>query len=190
MDAFIGEIRAFPYFYVPEGWLSCDGSKLQINLNQALYSILGLYYGGNQQQGYFNVPNLQGQVAVGVNSSDSDFYAPGKTGGNNLATLSVNQIPPHLHDVNAITHAASQVSFITNQPSNAVCLTNTTTKPASGTPLVVRTYSNGPLQQQNQTYLAPASIGLMGGNTAHENRQPYLTFWYCICNSGDYPIRP
>ena len=31
MDPFLGEIRLFPYSYVPKEWAVCDGSTLQIN---------------------------------------------------------------------------------------------------------------------------------------------------------------
>jgi len=47
MDPFLGEIRLFPYSYVPKGWAACDGSTLQINQNQALFALLGTVFGGD-----------------------------------------------------------------------------------------------------------------------------------------------
>lgn len=59
MDSYLGEIRAFPYSFIPEYWIFCDGRVLMISEFAALYSLLGTRFGGN---GYttFAVPDLQG----------------------------------------------------------------------------------------------------------------------------------
>jgi hypothetical protein len=36
----------------------------------------------------------------------------------------------------------------------------------------------------NETALHPKSVSMSGGNQAHDNRQPYLTFNFCIALSG------
>ena len=41
MDAFIGEIRLFPYNFVPQDWAICDGTALNIQQNPALFSVIG-----------------------------------------------------------------------------------------------------------------------------------------------------
>lgn len=190
MDAFIGEIRAFPYSYVPEGWNACDGSALQIASNQALYSVIGMNYGGSIQQGYFNLPNLQGQVAVGVDQNDHQFSVVGSKLGSERETLTTAQIPYHSHSIKGMLHSSALNNSITNQPSSSVFLTNANSKPSSGTPLVIRTYSSGPITVKGATQMASTTIGPIGGGGAHENRQPYLTLLYCICLFGEYPKRP
>ncbi len=57
MEAFVGMIALFPYDFVPEGWIACDGSLVSVNTYQALYSLLGNRFGGEAPR-TFGVPNL------------------------------------------------------------------------------------------------------------------------------------
>jgi microcystin-dependent protein len=61
MEPFIGEIRLFPYFYVPVGWAACDGQTLPINQNQALFALLGTTFGGDGKT-TFALPDLRGKA--------------------------------------------------------------------------------------------------------------------------------
>ncbi len=72
-QAFIGEIRLFPYNYAPRGWALCNGQLMPISQNQALFALLGTTYGGNGVQTYA-LPNLQGRVAVSSGQSPSGSY--------------------------------------------------------------------------------------------------------------------
>ena len=47
MDPYIGQIQLFPYNFEPRGWVLCDGRTMQIMQNQALYSLIGITFGGN-----------------------------------------------------------------------------------------------------------------------------------------------
>ena len=60
MDYFIGGIALFAFNFAPMGWMSCEGQILTIVQYQALYSLIGNMYGGNQAQGTFALPNLRG----------------------------------------------------------------------------------------------------------------------------------
>ena len=44
---FIGEIRTFAFNFCPVGWAPLNGQLIPINQNQALFSLLGINYGGN-----------------------------------------------------------------------------------------------------------------------------------------------
>jgi microcystin-dependent protein len=57
MDYLLGEIQLFPYSFVPMGWLLCNGATLQINQYSALYSLIGIKFGGNGTT-TFMLPNL------------------------------------------------------------------------------------------------------------------------------------
>lgn len=59
MDAYIGQIELLPYMFVPQGWLRCDGTKLQVKNYQALYSLLGVTFGGTVGI-EFALPDLRG----------------------------------------------------------------------------------------------------------------------------------
>lgn len=57
MDYYLGEIQLFPYNYEPYGFVECKGQSLNIQQNAALYSVIGITYGGDGQQ-TFKLPNL------------------------------------------------------------------------------------------------------------------------------------
>lgn len=63
MDYMIGEIQLFPYNFVPAYWAECNGQILQIMQNQALYSLIGIKFGGNGSS-TFAVPNLNNSSPV------------------------------------------------------------------------------------------------------------------------------
>lgn len=57
METYLGIIKLFPYNFAPMGWILCNGATLQITQNQALYSLIGIKFGGNGST-TFQVPNL------------------------------------------------------------------------------------------------------------------------------------
>ncbi len=59
VDYLIGQIALFPYGFAPRGWMLCNGQLLQVSQNNALYSLLGSRFGGNDKT-TFAIPNLQG----------------------------------------------------------------------------------------------------------------------------------
>ncbi|WP_024831885.1 phage tail protein [Ruminiclostridium josui] len=63
METMLGQIELFPFNFVPQGWLLCNGQLLNIAQNQALYSLLGVSYGGDGRT-TFAIPNLLGTEPV------------------------------------------------------------------------------------------------------------------------------
>jgi microcystin-dependent protein len=59
---FLGEVRLFPFTSPPAGWMPCNGHLMPLNLNQALFSLLGTRFGGDGRIN-FALPNL-GRVIV------------------------------------------------------------------------------------------------------------------------------
>ena len=57
-EPYLGQIEAFPYGFVPRGWLACQGQLLSIVQNTALFSLLGTTYGGNGTT-TFQLPDLE-----------------------------------------------------------------------------------------------------------------------------------
>ncbi|MBN8837094.1 MAG: tail fiber protein [Sphingobacteriia bacterium] len=181
MDAYIGEIRAFPYTYIPEGWLLCDGSTLNIFQYPALAAVIGALYGGNGTS-TFALPNLQGSVLQGIAAGASKLT----TGGKETVTLNLTQIPAHNHIVNGLAHKLSQNSSTVNTPVNTAFLTNGVSKSISKGIEGYSAISNNTLMNVNTISVFPATPA-----TAHENRMPYLAFIYCICaTGGTFPPRP
>jgi len=62
-EAFIGEVRAMPYDFLPTGWAPCDGRLLEVGANPALYSLLGSRYGGDGKTTFAlpKIPPLKGK---------------------------------------------------------------------------------------------------------------------------------
>lgn len=45
--AYVGQIETFAFNFCPVGWLPLNGQLVPINGNAALFSLLGINYGGN-----------------------------------------------------------------------------------------------------------------------------------------------
>lgn len=60
-EPFLAEIRMFTSTYPPKGWAACDGQRLPINQNQALYSLIGTMYGGDGHT-TFALPDLRNRA--------------------------------------------------------------------------------------------------------------------------------
>lgn len=61
----MGEIAPFPTATLPAGWMPCDGRTLPIADHMALFTILGIMYGGDGSTN-FALPNLSGRAPIGA----------------------------------------------------------------------------------------------------------------------------
>jgi microcystin-dependent protein len=167
-DQYLGEIRMFSGNYAPQGWAFCNGQTLQINQNQALYSLLGTTYGGDGQS-TFALPDLQCRIPVhmGTNSASGTNYPLGQKAGSETVTLTEDQLPAHTHTVNA-----QSVAGTTADPTNSFWATSTVKQYATGSP-------NGAMSS--------AAISLVGGNQSHNNIMPFFAVSFIIALEGNYP---
>ena len=62
-EPMLGEVRLFAGDFAPNGWAMCDGQRLPIAHYSALYSVIGVQYGGDGQT-WFALPDLRGRVPV------------------------------------------------------------------------------------------------------------------------------
>jgi len=171
-DVFVGQISLFGFQFAPRGYAQCNGQLLAIAQNSALFALLGTTYGGNGTNN-FALPNLQGRVPINFGSSAQlGSVQLGQTGGVEAVTLSSTQLPAHNHPLAATTQVATR-----RVPTGRMLATDTSTNAE---------YYAAPGQV---TALSPNSIGVTGGNQAHENRQPFLTINYCIALQGIFPSR-
>jgi microcystin-dependent protein len=192
MDSFIGEIRAFPYTFVPRGWVQCNGQSLPINQFQALFTIIGETYGGDNQT--FKVPNFQGAalIGVGTNSQSGNTYAVNQQYGAATITLTNAALPNHTHDFKGKGGSdASRTSAPSTEGSSY--LTNISYKRPSDTSFLgAPGYLN---VSQEPVALHPAAIANSIPNSnvvaPHENRSPFQAIRYCICVfDGEFPNKP
>lgn len=179
-DPFIGEIRAFPYGYVPYGWASCDGQVMQIVQNTALFAVIGAIYGGNGTT-TFALPDLRGRAAMNFGAGTNlTRRVQGETVGDVNVTLTVNNLPPHSHVMNAVSN--------TNAGNTAVANSYPGKSPSQGgrPPVVINTYQPSSTGVQ----MAPDAVQQAGAATAsHDNMQPYLPVQLCIATMGIFPSR-
>src|SRR2546428_10170614 len=98
----LSEIRIISFVFAPKGWALCSGQLLPINQNQALFSLLGTTFGGDGRVN-FGLPNLQGRVPIHVGGG----HILGERGGEQAHTLSISEIPTHVHGLQATSAAAT-----------------------------------------------------------------------------------
>lgn len=174
-DPFLAEIRIFGFTFAPQNWAQCNGQSMPISQNTALFSLIGVTYGGNGTT-VFSLPNLQGSTACSSGQLPGSPNHPlGQAFGSPSVTVLTAQIPYHNHNFNATSPTAAQE---TNTP-----VANSSLGRTSGQFDFTSTGNH-------DTTLAPQMIGMTGGSQPHENRQPFLVLNYCICMAGIYPPRP
>src|SRR5580698_6058076 len=111
-EPFMSEIRIMSFGFPPKGWALCNGQLLPINQNQALFSLLGTTYGGDGRVN-FGLPNLQGRTPMHMGNG----HTLGERGGEQAHTLSISEIPTHVHQAQATVVPAT-----TSTPDSTVML--------------------------------------------------------------------
>lgn len=167
---FIAEVRAFAFGRMPKGWAPCSGAILSIASNTALFSLIGVTYGGDGMTN-FGLPNLVGQVPVGAGSGPGlTPRALGEIGGVEQVTLNLAQLAQHSHVPNAFDATGD----------SQIAANHIWSRDVGG----VVTYGSSV-----GAAMAAQAIGPAGGTAPHENRQPYLALNYGIALFGLYPPR-
>ncbi len=169
LEPYLAQLMPISWNYAPKGWAFCNGQTLAINQNQALFSLLGTMYGGNGQTN-FQLPNLQGRVAIGFGNG----FTQGAVGGEINHTLSTQEMPPHTHQLSA----SNVNSGLLPKPNGNSPGAPTGTPPQS---------LYGP--PQNLVPMVSQSVGFKGGSQPHENEQPYLVINWVIALQGIFPSR-
>lgn len=166
-EPFLSEIRLMSFIFAPKGWAQCNGQLLPINQNQGLFSLLGTTYGGDGRVN-FALPDLRGRVPIHV----GDGHTLGEKGGETQHTLSMSEMPHHVHILNASSSAG-------NSPYPHFAGAGHVLAREIGNP-----YS---ASKADPVPLNPASVTSIGGNQAHENMQPSLVLNFCIATIGIFP---
>ena len=184
MDPFLGEIRLFACSYAPNGWALCAGQLLSTRSFSALYSLLGVTYGGNGSS-TFALPNLGGSVVVGPGQGPGlSAYTQGQAFGVANVMLTPSQMAAHPH-----TLPCGGTGVEDSLPSPSTFLS---AAPGSGGPHAppgAPLYTTATQQSATSVTMAPREADAAGGSEAHNNMSPYLTLNYCIALQGNFPQR-
>lgn len=176
-DAYLGEIRIFAGNFAPKGWALCNGQILPLSQYTALFSILGVQYGGDGKTN-FALPNLNGRVPIGQGAGPGlTPRAVGETVGSATVTLLTTEMPAHTHAPMGNTQLGSTVD-----PTNAVWGEFGVGGRGGITP--VNLFNPTP-----DTLMSPLAVNVSGGSQPHNNMQPYLAMNFIICLDGEFPPR-
>lgn len=165
-EQFLGELRMFPFEFAPKGWALCEGQILPITQNQALFSLLGVTYGGNGTTN-FALPDLRGKAPVHFGNSIN----LGETGGEEAHALTINELPSHTHEA----VANSEVGQLREAQGHSWAKLGT-----------VSGYS---VSVDSDVMMKTSAISTSGDSQPHNNMQPYLVMNYCIAIQGIFPSR-
>jgi microcystin-dependent protein len=160
---YVGEIRIFAGNFAPAGWMFCEGQLLPISENETLFQLIGTTYGGDGES-TFALPDLRGRIPLHQGSG----FILAETGGVEEVTLTVSQIPQHVHPLLASGDVGNQGSPELNLVSN----------------------SQGavPYREDDPTLnMHAAAIAPTGGSQPHTNFQPYLCVNFIISLFGIFP---
>ena len=184
MDQSMGQIMLWAGNFAPKGWALCNGQLLSIQQNQALFSILGVYYGGDGVN-TFALPDLRGRIATHAGASAGPGLTQvvlGERYGTNNITLNQTNLPEHMHlPIGTTTVAIAATSSDDEDSPNPVGAYLKTTPNVS-------TYagtSNAVMGSVNAT----VTVQNAGSNLPVNNVSPTLTLNFCIALQGIYPSR-
>ncbi|CAF1523824.1 unnamed protein product [Rotaria sp. Silwood1] len=200
-----GEIKLYAGSSPPRPpWLLCDGSIVSRSEYPRLFSVIGTKYGEGDNTTTFKLPDLRGRVPLGVDAEQirvNQATDVGQTGGNTNHTLTVEQLPSHVHDSGTFQNSYDgQHTHNINDPghnhggktSSYAILSSSSNNygeynsQMSGyrqwaaytiaTSLTqISLYSNG-----NHTHQLTGHTGTIGQNESFSILPPYQTFYYII----------
>lgn len=162
-EPFLGEIKLISFNFPPRGWAFCNGQLLPISQNQALFSLLGTTYGGDGRT-TFALPNLQGRTPI----HEGNSHVLGEEGGQTTCTLLSNQMPAHIHLLQASLSSGNN-----EQPEGCLLAAISIYQRPDG----------------NATTMSAAALSFRGGGQPHPNMQPFLALNFVIALQGIYPSR-
>ncbi len=173
-EPYLGEIRMYGFNFPPRGWAHCNGQLLSISTNTALFSLLGIAYGGDGRS-TFQLPDLRGRAAIHPGTGPGlSTISWGERGGAEEKTLTVQNLPPHNHSATLRADPGA----------------GTQTAPGGGA------LADDPREEQYSTTaptvaMHPDSvvIGNTGGGTPVNIRNPFLGIYHSIALVGIYPPR-
>ncbi|AVB13607.1 MULTISPECIES: phage tail protein [Pseudomonas syringae group] len=195
MEVFMGSIMTFGFPFAPAGWMQCNGQTLNISQYNALYTLLGVIYGGNPSQN-FMLPNLQGRVPInqgtGVNLTNRVI---GSVSGVEKVTVAIANMPAHVHQMSTLT--ANTTITLANPAVTGATITPTTDNAFIGASTSGPTSANifspnagtAPVVQKGVSTAITGTMQPVGGSLPIDSMNPFLVVNFSIALQGLFPTR-
>lgn len=175
-EPYVGEIMYFGGNFCPRNWLAANGQLLPVNGNDALFSLLGTIYGGDGRT-TFGLPDLRGRAPVHQGTGPGlSTKRLGQKGGAETIGLTVSNLAPHNHLVNATNAQGDKLG-----PGTDYLADPNTNDPNTE----LQIYSDAPANRQ----MSSKMIANAGQNQSVDIESPYLGLQACIALFGIYPPR-
>jgi microcystin-dependent protein len=181
LEQYVGEIRLFAGTYAPVDWHFCDGTTLAVSDYSALFSLIGITWGGDGRT-TFNLPDFRGRVPIGTgqNSQTGTPYLYGACGGKETVKLDKNGLPGHMHSF-----------FVVNQPATDLSPSqNALYAMPMPNGVVHGMYISASASDKAQAVMRSDAVSDTGGGEGHSNMMASLAVNYIIALNGNYPQRP
>lgn len=175
-EPFMGEVKMVANNFAPKNWAFCNGQEISINEHQALYAVIGTYFGGNGTS-TMGLPDLRGRTPVGMGNG----YFQGMKSGFPTITLTASQTPGHNHTLTATTDESTAPDPSPEYADTSVASTGRLGSSTAATAFSTDTSVMKPL--------SAAAVTAQGGNQPHNNMQPYLGLHFVIALEGLFPSR-
>lgn len=166
----------FTFSFAPKGWAFCNGALMNLQQNVALYSLIGVYYGGNGTTN-FGLPDLRGRVPRHLSAQSPQV---GQAAGSETVTLLATNLPAHNHTLSGSSLAAN----INNPDGTSYYAT-----PSGSTSPIPPIYAPAAAQGATVVALNEATVSTAGGSEPHPNMQPWAVTNFCIAVQGIFPPR-
>jgi len=141
----------------PSGYLLCDGQAINRITFGNLFAIIGTKYGVGDGSTTFNVPDMRTNNSFARGATDD--AGRGTEGGLSDVTLAITELPAHNHPITPDPHDHTAVLKV--PPGGA--------SGPSGVGAV--SVNTGPTSLTST---------MTGGDTAHENKPPFVDFNWII----------
>ena len=194
-EPFIGEVALYGFDFAPNNWLRCEGQIMQISANQALFSLVGNFYGGDGRS-TFALPDLRGKVTMSFGQHPGSLfnYKTGQTSGTETHTMTIAELAQHSHfaffEADGTTSAELMVSTDAadqNTPTDGSYLCRTALsfcRPDEGDDTVFLGGVSG-----GGTINGTTELGSTGSSRSFNLIQASLVQNYCIALQGLFPSR-
>lgn len=124
-DPYLGMICMTAGSYCPKGYVEAKGQLLAIAQFQAVFAVVGTYYGGDGVT-TFGVPDLQGRVPLGLgNGAGLTPVTPGQKRGAESTVMTEAQMPNHTHQAQGALAAGGVETTVAASASSASSATPT-----------------------------------------------------------------